>query len=301
MSTLSANGTRNARRILRFGVFEFDARTGELRKHGVKLRVQGKPLQVLQALVERPGDVVTREELQHRLWSSDVFVDFDNGLNTAANRLRVALGDSAENPRYIETLARVGYRFIAPIEVVEPASAGERRSQTRLVSLTTVIVSTVLVFVTIVTVLTFRRGTDVGFQFRQVTFRRGQIWGARFAPDGRAILYTANWDEGPRRLFLTNPVSPESRPLGFDGSRLVSVSRTGELALMSFDGAAPITGGELSRVRMNGGAPAPVERNVMSADWSADGRLAIVRAIDGANQLEFPVGTVIHKTSGWIS
>jgi len=138
-------------------------------------------------------------------------------------------------------------------------------------------------------------------QFHQVTFRRGQIWGARFAPDGRAILYTANWDDGPRRLFLTNPVSPESRPLGFDDLRLVSVSRTGELALMSFDGAAPITGGDLSRVRMNGGAPSPVEHNVMSADWSPDGRLAIVRAIEGVNQLEFPVGSVIHTTSGWIS
>ena len=302
MSTLSANGTRNAHRILRFGVFELDVRTGELRKHGIKLRLQGKPLQVLQALVERPGEVVTREALQHRLWSSDVFVDFDNGLNTAANRLRIALGDSAENPRYIETLARVGFRFIAPIEAVEPtASAAEPRPQPRRLSLTTIILSMVLVLATIGTFLTFRRGSDVGFQFRQVTFRRGQIWGARFAPDGRAILYTANWDEGPRRLFLTNPVSPESRPLGFDGSRLVSVSRTGELALMSFDGAAPITGGELSRVRMNGGAPSPVERNIMTADWSADGRLAIVRAIDGVNQLEFPVGSVIHKTSGWIS
>ena len=302
MSTLSGNGTRNARRILRFGVFELDVQTGELRKHGVKVKLQGRPLQVLRALVERPGEVVTREELQHRLWSSNVFVDFDNGLNTAANRLRIALGDSAENPRYIETLARVGYRFIAPIEVVEPtASAAEPRPHLRRPSLATVIVSTVLVFATIGTVLTFRRGTDAGFQFRQVTFRRGQIWGARFAPDGRAILYTANWDDGPRRLFLTNPVSPESRPLGFDGSRLVSVSRTGELALMSFDGAAPITGGELSRVRMNGGAPSPVERNVMSADWSPDGRLAIVRAIEGTNQLEFPVGSVIHKTSGWIS
>src|SRR5216683_169645 len=302
MPTLSGSGTRNTRRTLRFGVFEFDVRTGELRKHGVKVRLQGKALQVLQALLERPGDVVTREELQHRLWPANVFVDFDNGLNTAANRLRVALGDSAENPRYIETLARVGYRFIAPIDVVEPtASAGEPRPQTRRPSLATVIVSTVLVFATIGTVLTFRRGTDAGFQFRQVTFRRGQIWGARFAPDGRAILYTANWDDGPRRLFLTNPVSPESRPLGFDGSRLVSVSRTGELALMSFDGAAPITGGELSRVRMNGGEPSPVERDVMSADWSPDGRLAIVRAIEGVNQLEFPAGSVIHKTSGWIS
>src|SRR5881396_1332738 len=175
MSTLSANGARDAHRILRFGVFELDVRTGELRKHGIKLRLQGKPLQVLQALVERPGEVVTREELQRRLWSSNVFVDFDNGLNTAANRLRIALGDSAENPRYIETLARVGYRFIAPIEVVEPtASAAEPPPQTPRFSLTAVVVSTLLVFAAIGSVLTFRRGTDAGLQFHQVTFRRGQ-------------------------------------------------------------------------------------------------------------------------------
>jgi DNA-binding winged helix-turn-helix (wHTH) protein/WD40 repeat protein len=303
MSTLSANGTHNARRILRFGVFELDVRTGELRKHGVKLRLQGKPLQVLRALVERPGEVVTRQELQHRLWSSNVFVDFDNGLNTAANRLRIALGDSAENPRYIETLARVGYRFIAPIEVVEPTvSAAEPRPQApRRLSLATVIVSMVLVFAAIGTVFMFRPRSDTGFQFRPVTFRRGQIWGARFAPDGRSILYTANWDDGPRRLFLTNPLSPDSRPLGFEDLRLVSVSRTGELALLSFDGAMPITGGVLSRARMNGVAPSPVERNVMSADWAPDGRLAIVRAIEGVNRLEFPAGSVIHRTSGWIS
>src|SRR5262249_54526699 len=116
-----------------------------------------------------------------------------------------------------------------------------------------------------------------------------------------AILYTASWDNGPRQLFLTNPFSPESRLLGFQDQRLVSVSRSGELALLSTDGTMPIRGGLLSRVPMNGGAPLPVERNVMSADWSADGRLAIVRAIDGTNQLEFPAGTVVHKTSGWIS
>ena len=90
-----------------------------------------------------------------------------------------------------------------------------------------------------------------------MTFRRGQIWGARFAADGRAILYTANWDNGPRRLFLTSPLSPESRPLGFDDLRLVSVSRTGELALLAFDGTMPITGGVLRRVRMNAGARRP--------------------------------------------
>jgi DNA-binding winged helix-turn-helix (wHTH) protein len=108
-----------ARRLFRFGVFELDARTGELRKRGVKLKLQGKPLQVLVALLERPGQIVTRDELRRRLWPSDVFVDFDSGLNTAANRLRLALGDSAESPRYIETLPRIGYRFIAPLHAAE--------------------------------------------------------------------------------------------------------------------------------------------------------------------------------------
>ena len=101
------------------------------------------------------------------------------------------------------------------------------------------------------------RSDPPDFQFRPVIFRRGQVWGARFAPDGRAVLYTANWENGPRRLFVTDPVSPESRALGFDHLRLVSVSRTGELALLSFDGTLPITGGALSPVPMNGGAPLP--------------------------------------------
>jgi DNA-binding winged helix-turn-helix (wHTH) protein/WD40 repeat protein len=305
MSTLSGNGTCSARRLLRFGVFELDARTGELRKRGVRLRLQGKPLQVLQALVERPGEVVTREELQRRLWPSDVFVDFDSGLNTAANRLRITLGDSAESPRYIETLARTGYRFVAPVEEVPPPLPAVRAAPLEPAShgpsLAVILLSAALVVMTIGTVLALRRSTHPDFQFHPVTFRRGQIWAARFAPDGRAILYTANWDNGPRRMFLTNPVSPESRPLGFDDLRLVAVSRTGELALLSFSGTMNITGGTLSRVPMNGGAPLPVERNVMSADWAPDGRLAIVRAIDGVNQLEFPTGTVLHKTSGWIS
>src|SRR5262245_6603015 len=105
-------------KVLRFGVFELDPRSGELRKSGVRIRLQGKPLHVLQILLESPGQVVTREEFRRRLWPSDVFVGFDSGLNTAANRLRLALAESAEHPRYIETLPRVGYRFIAPVETV---------------------------------------------------------------------------------------------------------------------------------------------------------------------------------------
>ena len=106
---------RNGHRV-RFGTFEVDLRSGELRKHGIKIKLQEKPFQVLALLIEQPGEVVSREELQRRLWPADTFVDFDRNLNTATNRLRQALGDSAENPRFIETIPRRGYRLIVPIE-----------------------------------------------------------------------------------------------------------------------------------------------------------------------------------------
>jgi TolB-like protein/tetratricopeptide (TPR) repeat protein len=97
---------------LRFGLFEVDFRSGELRKQGVRIRLQEQPLQILAMLLKHPGQVVTREELRTRLWPADTFVDFDHGLNKAMNKLREALGDSADSPRFIETLARRGYRFM---------------------------------------------------------------------------------------------------------------------------------------------------------------------------------------------
>lgn len=111
---------QNPSRIARFGLFELDLNAGELRKSGVKLRLQGQPFQVLALLLERAGDVVTREELQQKLWPADTFVDFDHSLNTAINKVREALGDSASSPRYVETLARRGYRFIAPVQAPVP-------------------------------------------------------------------------------------------------------------------------------------------------------------------------------------
>jgi TolB-like protein/DNA-binding winged helix-turn-helix (wHTH) protein/tetratricopeptide (TPR) repeat protein len=106
----------------RFGLFEVDSRTGELRKQGRPLKVRGRPFDILVLLLARGGDVITRDELRLQLWQADTFVDFDHGLNSAINRLREALGDSAENPRFIETLPRRGYRFIAPIEVPLPSA-----------------------------------------------------------------------------------------------------------------------------------------------------------------------------------
>jgi len=107
--------TDNGTRPVQFGIFEVDLRAGELRRNGAKVKLQEQPFQILSMLLERPGQVVTREELQRKLWSADTFVDFDHSLNAAIRRLRDALGDSAENPRYVETVARRGYRFLTPV------------------------------------------------------------------------------------------------------------------------------------------------------------------------------------------
>lgn len=106
--------------IHRFGPFEANLRTRELRKFGARLKIQDQPFQILAALLERPGDLVTREELQQRIWPADTFVDFDHSLNTSINKLREALSDSAATPRYIETLPRRGYRLLVSVE--SPAS-----------------------------------------------------------------------------------------------------------------------------------------------------------------------------------
>ena len=120
--TLPANSVR-------FGVFEFDLRSGELRKHGIRIKLQEQPCQILAILLEHHGEIVTREDLQRRLWPSDTFVDFDHSLNTAVMRLREVLSDSSDNPRFIETLPRRGYRFVAPVE--ERAASLTETTQTQ--------------------------------------------------------------------------------------------------------------------------------------------------------------------------
>jgi len=117
---------------LRFGVFEFDPRAGELRKKGMKIKLQGQPVEILAMLLQHPGEPVTREELQKKLWPADTFVDFEQGLNNAIKRLRAALNDDSDNPRFIETLPRKGYRFVGQLEgpamappPVEPAPSNE--------------------------------------------------------------------------------------------------------------------------------------------------------------------------------
>src|SRR5215831_18973671 len=110
--------------LIRFGIFEVELQAGELRRQGFKVKLQEQPFQVLVMLLERPGEVVTRDELKRSLWPADTFVDFESGLNRAINKLREALGDDADSPRFIETLPRRGYRFVAPVE-----TAGKRETE----------------------------------------------------------------------------------------------------------------------------------------------------------------------------
>ena len=114
--------------IIRFGVFELDARAGELRRRGMRLSVQGLPLQLLDVLLRHAGEVVTRDELRTQLWPADTFVDFDHSLHNAIARLREALGDSSHSPRFIETLPRRGYRFIGHMEGSPRAKDGEEKT-----------------------------------------------------------------------------------------------------------------------------------------------------------------------------
>ena len=114
---MSMTDTRQARRY-RFGVFEADAGTGELRRKGLRVKLHAQPFEVLCMLLERPGELLTREEICRELWPDGTFVDYEHGVNSAVNRIREALGDTAGNPRFVETLARRGYRFLAPVEQI---------------------------------------------------------------------------------------------------------------------------------------------------------------------------------------
>jgi TolB-like protein/DNA-binding winged helix-turn-helix (wHTH) protein/Flp pilus assembly protein TadD len=121
---------RRAQERHRFGVFELDIRSGELRKRGVRVRLQEQPVRVLGMLLKRPGEVVSREEIQKQLWPADTFVDFDHGLNKAINKIRDALGDSAQSPRFVETVARRGYRFLAEVRVEDAAPVPRHEATT---------------------------------------------------------------------------------------------------------------------------------------------------------------------------
>jgi DNA-binding winged helix-turn-helix (wHTH) protein len=289
--------------MIRFGPFELHPETGELLKQGIRIRLQPQPFRILCMLLENPGAVVTREELSKRLWPADTFVDFERGVNTAVNRLRLALGDSAEQPRYIETLSRTGYRFIAPVLPITLATAESKviaRPRPRRSWLLVAAACSAAVIAAIAHFWTPTLAHSV--RFRQVTFGRGRVSSARFTPDSQGIVYVAQWNAEPTRFFQVSLTNPSARPLGFEGQSLAAVSKTGEFALLFGSGTMNIAGATLSRVAINGGPSEQVDQNIFTADWSPDGRrFAVARVVAGAQQLEFPIGHVLYRTPGWLS
>jgi DNA-binding winged helix-turn-helix (wHTH) protein len=217
------------RQPLRFGSFELDPQSGELRKAGVIVGLQDQSLKVLVELLERPGALVTRERLRQRLWPDGTFVDFDHGLNAVINRLRETLGDSADLPRFIQTVPRRGYRFIAPVEggVEEPAEApvaptSRRKTRTRM-WMALGVASLVVVAATIALV---RRAPwldtalPVSARVVQLTTQTGLEFDPTFSPDGTQIVYSrmpkgcpspSSWSPGP---WQSEDCGPQSEHIG---------------------------------------------------------------------------------------
>jgi DNA-binding winged helix-turn-helix (wHTH) protein/Tol biopolymer transport system component len=296
--------------LVRFGDFELDLRTAELRTNGHRTVLQEKPFKILTALLEQPGEMVSREELSKRLWPTGTFVDFNLGLNKAVNRLREALHDSADQPRYIETLPKRGYRLIAP-PAFQPSTNG---SATAPFSPEQVVARHNWLPLGLILSLAFLiagwswiryRGEKLPEpQFQRLTFGRGMILSARFAPDQQSVIYTAAWNGKPSELFWSGPGSLESRSLGLEAA-VLSVSRSGEMAVLLNQRVGTVNRpGVLATVSLTGGAPRKLLNNVQDADWAPDGsKLVVAHYTAGGCALEFPLGKVLYETTGgaWLS
>jgi Tol biopolymer transport system component/DNA-binding winged helix-turn-helix (wHTH) protein len=199
-------------RVLRFGTFEVDIPARELRKNGIKLRLQEQPLQVLCMLIEHSGEVVTREELRKRLWPADTFVDFDHGLNAAIKRLRDALGDSAENPRFVETVTRRGYRFMGISETPEATPSVRPRRWRRLFTKTIAVLGGLTVCALALFLLYYRHGlrSNAGHPaITPVVTNVGEKYTPSLSPDGQHLAFAWNGGAGPRFSLYVKTVGTE--------------------------------------------------------------------------------------------
>jgi len=296
---------------LRFGAFEMDIRSGELRRSGSLVRLQPQPFKVLALLASRPGEVVTREEVQAEVWPAGTFVDFEQSLNFCVRQIRAALGDSALQPRYVETLPRRGYRWVGgtvervgpPATVHEwprpvapeptngndvaarslpgPAALAARPRWAAAVAVAVVATSF------LAWLATRPAGAPVAPEFQRVTFRRGAVTSARFGPE-RQVVYVASWEGQPWATHLVSTGARESRPLGIERADVVAVSAT-EVAFLR--------GGILARAPLAGGPPRDLAREVVAADWTADtSEFAVVRRENERLRLEYPIGRDLGET-----
>jgi DNA-binding winged helix-turn-helix (wHTH) protein/Tol biopolymer transport system component len=294
--------------VIHFGVFQLDLRAGELRKSGVKLKLQEQPFRVLCLLLERPGELISREELRNRLWPADTFVDFDHGLNAAVKRLREALGESADNPLFIETLARRGYRFIAPTDGSENeaetsnfAPKEDRKSRARrwwLLGVSVVALSAALVWAVRVSLTRPSQSSQPTIAERKLTANSTEnpIDGAAISPDGSYLAYS-DATGLYLKLIRSGEVHRIGVPGGFSGhvegwlpdGAHVLVSRAerpeGTLALWN----VPIVGG----------APRKIIDDGWGASVSPDGtRIAFLRGAPAFNLLAYRKELWIARLDG---
>jgi eukaryotic-like serine/threonine-protein kinase len=308
--------------IFQFGVYEANVDSGELRKGGVRLRVQQQPFTVLEMLLQRPGKVVTREELRARIWPDEEFGDFDQAVNVAVAKLRTALSDSAENPRFIETIPRRGYRFIAPVhrnvtpaesalapvpEIARSAkTATETKKQPFWARNKWLFAMPAAAIVIIAAALFIVSRKQMALDFHRLTFGRGSIRSARFTANSQSIVYEASWDGHPPQIFWTQPGITESRPYNLPDADILSVSSNDELAVLLNRRARTgwISHGTLALSPMVGGSSREILEDVQDADWDREGKkLAIIRWAGDHCRLEYPIGSILYETAGghWLS
>jgi Tol biopolymer transport system component/DNA-binding winged helix-turn-helix (wHTH) protein len=260
--------------VIRFGIFEADLRAGELRRNGSRIRLQDQPFQVLALLLARPGELVTREELRDKLWPADTFVDFDHGLNAAVKRLRDALGDSAENPRFIETLARRGYRFLLPVHSQSDTGQVQRpqipttRSYWRFVLIATIIL---LAGIVVGWHAGHRSAAAVRFTERRLTSNpeNDPVNSAAISPDGNYLAFTDRTG-----FFLRQLGTSETHPVAIaDNWKTYCVSWFPDGShVLATRSASPGQPPSLWNVSVFGGSPRKLidsgDRGVVSPDGS---------------------------------
>jgi eukaryotic-like serine/threonine-protein kinase len=299
-----------SRSSIRFDDYELDLQTGVLRKNGIRIRCQEQPLQVLAALIERPGELVTREDLRRRVWSRDTFVDFDHALNTAVKKIRASLNDDADSPRYIETVPRRGYRFVGHVEKeAAPATvpAAPARNNHRRFLAAAGIAAFLLAILGLVRKFAPSHGdAATSPEFRRLTFDLAELGPARFTSDGASVVYSAGYSPHRGAIYMQRLGAPGPQQLAINNSVLLAVSPQAELAVLGQGPESPgpmkhtETDGTLARVPLSGGAPRELLPEAEDADWSPGGELAVVRRVKDKSRLEFPIGKVLYESAGWI-
>jgi Tol biopolymer transport system component/DNA-binding winged helix-turn-helix (wHTH) protein len=282
--------TSKTNRLVRFGVFEADLKVGELKKNGSRVRLQEQPFQILALLLEQPGEVVTREELRNRLWPADTFVDFDHSLNAAIRRLRDASGDSAENPRFVETIARRGYRFLAPVNGApsgtQPELAEGAHFSKKWLAFLILAVATAALIAVIAWLAVLRSQTTLApsaSSLRRLTANPAEapILNGAISPDGKYLAF-ADKTGFYLRQVPTGEVHPVTLPSGFnarpaswfpDGTHLVAIWVAG-----------PNDPPSLWNVSIIGGAPRKLSEDGTSPSVSPDGSQIAFLSASGTSQ-----------------